>query len=362
LQYKKQSTQLTFGGGWNEYDGDHFGTVIWSAIGFPKDYEWYRVSAVKKDMNLYGKWQQQLNEHWQGFADLQYRNVPYNLYGFESNPTLVVRNNYHFLNPKIGFSYTNHNWKGYISYALANKEPNRDDFEAGLNQQPTYETLNDFELGIQQSVGNFNWNLVAYYMGYHNQLVLTGKINDVGAYTRTNIPKSYRAGLEGVFSYRILPQLKWDFNIAVSENKILDFTEYLDNYDDGTQKVNQYNKTDISFSPPVIAASTITWQPFAQLECSVLSKYVSAQYLDNTSQSNRKLDPFFVNDLRVSYTVSKKIFKEINLVGQLNNVFDVKYEPSGYTYSYIYGAELTTSNYYFPMAGINFVVGVNFRF
>ena len=362
LQYKKQLTQLTFGGGWNEYDGDHFGKVIWADIGFPKDYEWYRVSAVKKDFNLYAKWQQQVDEHLQSFLDIQYRNVPYNLYGFESNPNLVVRNNYHFLNPKIGFTYTNHNWKGYVSYALANKEPNRDDFEASLNEQPTYETLHDFELGIQHSINKFSWNLVAYYMRYQNQLVLTGKINDVGAYTRTNIPKSYRAGLEAILSYHILPQLKWDVNVALSENKILNFTEYLDDYDNGGQKVNQYSKTDISFSPPVIAGSTITWQPLSQLEFSLLSKYVSSQYLDNTSQSARKLDAFFLNDIRLSYTITNKLFKEVTLVGRLNNMFNVKYEPSGYTYSYIYGGETTTANYYYPMAGTNFVVGVSVKF
>jgi iron complex outermembrane receptor protein len=362
FQYKKNLTQLTLGGGWNEYDGDHFGKVIWSAIGFPNDYEWYRNNAVKKDINFYGKWQQQLNEHWQSFADLQYRNVPYDLYGFDDNPSLVVRNNYHFLNPKIGFTYTNRNLKGYISYALANKEPNRDDFEAGLSQQPTFETLNDFELGIQQSGSQFDWNLVAYYMRYHNQLVLTGKINDVGAYTRTNIPKSYRVGLEAIFTYRLTPQLRWDVNVAVSENKVLNFTEYLDDYDNGGQKVNQYSKTDISFSPPVIVGSTISWRPLQQFDIALLSKYVSAQYLDNTSNNNRKLDAFFLNDLRVTYTIPNKLFKEINLIGQLNNMFNAKYEPSGYTYSYLSGGEVIDQNYYYPMAGTNFVAGVNLKF
>jgi len=361
FQYKKNLTQLTLGGGWNEYDGDHFGKVIWSAVGFPNNYEWYRNNAVKKDINIYGKWQQQLSDHWQGFADLQYRNVPYNLYGFDSNPDLIVRNNYHFLNPKVGFTYTNRNWKGYVSYALANKEPNRDDFEASLNQQPTFEKLNDFEVGIQESGSKFDWNLVAFYMLYHNQLVLTGKINDVGAYTRTNIPKSYRVGLEAVFTYRLTPQLKWDVNVAVSENKILNFTEYVDDYDNGTQKVNQYSRTDISFSPPVIAGSTIAWQPVQHFDIAWLSKYVSAQYLDNTSNNNRKLDAFFLNNLRVSYSIPNKLFRELTLIGQINNMFNVKYEPSGYTYPYISGGEVINSNYYYPMAGINFVTGVNLK-
>jgi iron complex outermembrane receptor protein len=152
LQYKKQGTQLTFGGGWNEYDGNHFGKVIWSAVGFPKDYEWYRLDALKKDLNFYGKWQQKLDDHWESFLDLQYRNVIYNLNGFPDNPGLKVNNNYDFFNPKLGLSYRHKNWRGYLSYALANKEPNRDDFEAGLEQQPKSETLHDIELGVENSM------------------------------------------------------------------------------------------------------------------------------------------------------------------------------------------------------------------
>jgi iron complex outermembrane receptor protein len=199
-------------------------------------------------------------------------------------------------------------------------------------------------------------------MHYHDQLVLTGKINDVGAYTRTNIPKSYRLGVEAQFSYQPVSQFRWDANIALSENKILDFTEYLDDYDNGGQKINNYNKTDISFSPAAIVGSTISYLPAQRLQFSLLTKYVSKQYLDNTSNNARKLDAYFLNDFRISYSIVNKLFKEITLIGQLNNLFDVKYEPNGYTFSYVYGGQFTTENYYYPMAGTSFVVGLNLKF
>jgi len=259
-------------------------------------------------------------------------------------------------------SFRDHNWRLYLSYALANKEPNRDDFEAGVNQQPRSETLHDVELGIEHSMDQVSWNLVGYYMRYHDQLVLTGKINDVGAYTRTNIPNSYRLGIEALFSYHPFSRFRWDLNIAVSENKILDFTEYLDDYDNGGQKIKNYDKTDISYSPSIIGASTISYSPFQKLQLALLSKYVSSQYLDNTSNKNRMLDAYVVNDFRFTYTIVNKLFKEITVIGQLNNLFDIKYEPSGYTFSYIYGGEPVTENYYYPMAGRNFVVGVSLKF
>ncbi|HYJ38274.1 MAG TPA: TonB-dependent receptor plug domain-containing protein, partial [Chitinophagaceae bacterium] len=313
FQYKENATQLTLGGGWNNYDGEHFGRVIWSAIGFPKDFEWYRLDATKKDFNIYGKWQQKLNDQWESFADLQYRKVNYDLNGFRNNPGLQIKNDYDFINPKLGLSYRNQNWRGYFSYALANKEPNRDDFEASAEQQPLHETLHDFELGLERNGIDFDWSAVGYFMHYHNQLVLTGKINDVGAYTRTNIPKSYRMGIELQFTYRPVTQVRWDLNFALSENKVLDFTEFVDDYDDGVQKINTYQKTDISFSPAAIAGSTISYNPLERVQLALISKYVGQQYLDNTSNSDRKLDAYFLNDLRLSYSIVNKLFKEVNI-------------------------------------------------
>jgi iron complex outermembrane receptor protein len=199
-------------------------------------------------------------------------------------------------------------------------------------------------------------------MHYHNQLVLTGKINDVGAYTRTNIPTSYRTGIELQGNTKITQWMDIAANISISENKIKNYTEYLDDYDNGGQQSKFYRKTAISFSPSVIAGGSINFKPVKNGEISLISKYVGRQYLDNSSQRSRSLNPYYLQDLRLSCLIENKIFKATNLILQLNNVFNKKYEPNGYSFSYIYGGELTTENYYFPMAGINFMMGVNLRF
>jgi iron complex outermembrane receptor protein len=364
MQYQKNRTQLIIGGGYNAYDGTHFGELKWATVqaAVPGDYQWYHLTAYKKDFSLYSKWIQQWNSRWQSFADLQFRNIDYTIHGFRYNPTLEIKENYSFLNPKIGITYSNKNWQAYASYALAGKEPNRDDFEAGNSSQPKPERLHDIELGVEKKAAAYSFGANIYYMHYKNQLVLTGKINDVGAYTRTNIPTSYRTGIELQGKIKITSWINTAANITFSENKIRNFTEYLDDYDNGGQQTKFYSKTDIAYSPSVIAGGSINFIPVKNGEISLISKYVGRQYLDNTSQESRSLNPYYLQDIRLSYLITHKIFKETSLVLQLNNVFDKKYEPNGYSFSYIYGGDLVTENFYFPMARFNFMLGVNIKF
>jgi iron complex outermembrane receptor protein len=198
-------------------------------------------------------------------------------------------------------------------------------------------------------------------MNYQDQLVLTGRINDVGAYTRTNIPKSYRAGIELQSRYQFCSWMNVAANIAISRNIVKNFTEYIDDYDMGGQKINNYHSTAIALSPGVVGGATVNLIPAERLALSLISKYVSKQFLDNTQNNSRKLDGFYVQDFRIIYTIKKKMPKEISLTVLVNNIFDNKYEPSGYTYNYIYGGELSVNNYYFPMAGIHFMMGVNIK-
>lgn len=361
LQYKNKGAQWITGGGWNRYDGSHYGKIIWAQASIPKDYTWYDLNAFKTDLNIYTKLQQKITQYIDAFGDIQYRTVRYQLNGFRDNPDLFVNNTYHFLNPKAGISYTRGSWSGYLSYALANKEPNRDDFEAGSAQQPRHETLHDLELGIEQKTHIFNWGATFYYMKYHNQLVLTGKINDVGAYVRTNIPDSYRMGVELQAGWQPARWLNASGNISFSRNKVKDFTAWYDDYDNGSQKTETYKESDISFSPSVTGGAVISFMPLKSWELSLLSKYVGKQYLDNTGNEARKLNAFYVQDFRSIYTLNKWVFSEINLVLQVNNLFNKKYEPNGSTYSYVSGGALVNENYYFPMAGRNFMVGVNVK-
>ena len=362
LHYKTDNSQFTLGGGWNRYEGNHYGDVIWAEKGLALPGRWYDLDANKNDLTIYFKQQTKISSLVSVFYDLQYRKVKYDLYGFRNNPDLIIKNNYSFFNPKAGLSFQKNEWSGYLSYSRGQKEPNREDFEAGIDQQPKPEKLNDLELGIEKRNDKYNIGLTGYYMHYEDQLVLTGKINDVGAYTRTNIPKSYRAGLELVASAKITSWLNAAANFSVSKNKVKDFTEYIDDYDNGGQQINQYSSTDIAFSPNMVGGATINFIPLKNAELSLISKYVGNQYLDNTQNENRKLNAYYTQDARFIYTISKNCLKELNIILQANNVFDKKYEPNGYTFSYYYGGSLTTENYYFPMAGRNFMVGVNVKF
>jgi iron complex outermembrane receptor protein len=362
LQFQKNKTHLTFGGGWDEYDGKHYDIVTWAQRGFPNDDVYSNVPANKRDLNLYGKLLQNFGSGFSGFADVQGRFVNYDIKGFESNPDIRINKRYTFFNPKIGISFNKNNFQVYGSYSIGAKEPNRDDFEAGLNELPKPEILYDMELGVEQRNTAFTYAATLYYMNYHNQLVSTGKINDVGAYTRTNAPESYRLGIELQAGEKFTKWLNASGNISFSKNKIKNFTEYVDDYDNGGQIENQYHNTNISFSPGEVAAATLNIIPILNSEISFQSKYVGREFLDNTSHMSRSIDPYYVQNLKLSYRLSKKnIFKAVDFIFKVNNLFNKKYESNGYTYNYFYGGELTVQNYYFPMAGTNFLAGVNIK-
>ena len=364
-QYKNDKHMLTVGGGWSIYDGQHYGDIIWAKYGFDNGFRYYDVDARKSDINAYVKWQYQFSAHWNLFADMQYRHVQHKMNGFSNNPALFINRKFDFLNPKAGIMYAENGWQSYFSYALANKEPNRDDFEAGLINQPKKETLHDFEAGIEKRTTRFHAGATVYYMQYKDQLVLTGMINDVGAYTRINVPNSYRTGIELQGGYVFTDWLNAVANLTLSKNKINAFTEYLDDYDANWEWIGQHSvthqKTDIAFSPSVIGGATINILPVKNLELSFLSKYAGDQYLDNTQNKARKLNAFYTQDARAILTLKNKIFNEWNIIGQVNNVFNKKYEPNGYTYSYVLDGAITADNYYFPMAGTNFMIGVNIK-
>lgn len=385
LIYAKKNTELTFGGGWNRYDGEHYGFVKWAEHNIPNDYRWYLLDAQKNDINVYAKVNHTINSKLILFGDLQYRNVMYDINGFRDNPTITPSVRYNFINPKAGVTYLIKNTaaekeKVYASIAVANKEPNRNDFEASPNNLPKPEQLYDLEAGYSWNKQNVSLGLNYYYMYYNNQLVLTGQINDVGAYTRTNVSSSYRTGVELQAAYIPAYWVKLHGNATFSQNKIENFTEYIDNYDDPNyeQIVIDHGTTDIAFSPNLIAAVGATFSPFRYMtrgqvfEIDLLGKYVGRQYLDNTHSSDgiaisgkdngRSIDPYALCDIRIRYSIKLKPFKELAFNLNLNNIFDAKYVSNGYTFSYQAGGQLSTFNYYYPQAGFNWLTGVTMRF
>ncbi len=359
LNYETGKSNFTIGGGWNNYDGQHYGVLPFPNIAPIKARTvYYDNNATKKDQNIYAKWQYQINNQLSSFIDLQYRHVTHTMFGFDHNPDLTINHSFDFFNPKAGLSYKKGNTNYYTSIAIAHKEPNRDDFEAGITEQPKQEVLYDWETGFNTKSGNFEWGANVYYMNYKDQLVLTGKINDVGSYTRTNVPKSHRAGIEVESRWKLNKYFTSTGNITFSKNKIQNFTEYFDDYDAGGQQSIQHKNTDITLSPNLTAAHSIYWTPTNKIQLSWTSKYVSKQYLDNTQNETRVLKSYFLNDLNTSWKLVNKTKWAAQLQFYVINIFDKLYEPNGYTYSYVYGGSTTTSNNYFPMAGRNYWLSI----
>lgn len=361
FQRKTKNNELILGGGNSTYNGNHFGKIIWAGTGIEKDYRWYDLDAKKQEQHLFAKWLRKYGD-FHIFGDLQARNVNYKIEGFRNNPGIQIDKNWFFINPKVGLRYSKNNNSLFLSYAIANKEPNRDDFEAGTTEIPKHETLNDLEIGFERNTKKLRFASTFYYMHYNNQLVLTGKINDVGAYTRSNIPTSFRTGLEIEFNYILSEKLQINNNIAISSNKIKNYTDYYDDYDAGGQKTTFYAGSNLAFSPAVVENASISYRPFSNTEIRLNSKYVDRQYLDNTSRKDRSLAPYFTQDILVNRIFKLKKISSIELLAQINNIWNKSYAPNGYTYSYLYNGEVSRNNYYYPMAERNFMLGINVNF
>ncbi|MCY7358989.1 MAG: TonB-dependent receptor [Rudanella sp.] len=360
------------GGGWNQYKGKHYGEVIWArwnatpvASTSNIRQRYYEDDATKTDVNVYAKAYYQFSSRLTTFGDLQVLTVNYSFLGFNNNLQNVEQSaSLSFFNPKAGLTYVlNDRNTLYASFGVGNKEPNRDDYtQSTPASRPRPERLYDWEAGYKLRQQRLSFTANAYYMDYRNQLVLSGQINDVGAYNRVNVGRSYRTGLELEAGFQIVKAVRWNVNATFSRNEIKGFTEYLDNFDTGNQEVRNYGRTDISFSPNQILGSQLTYILAKGLDISLLSKYVGKQYLDNTSNESRKLNPYFVNDIRLAYVWKPRFAEEIGLTLLLNNAFNELYESNGYTYAYVSEGKVAADNAYYPQAGRNVLVGLRVRF
>lgn len=360
INYRKNKFDAILGGGWNEYDGDHFGKVLWTRSVVLPMYEqrYYNDRGVKKDGNIFAKANYQILDKLNLFADLQYRRVSYSANGLDTG---FVQDRFNFFNPKAGATYSISNRQNlYASYARANREPNRTDYEGG---NPRPEQLDDFELGWRYSSAKARFNVNAYYMKYNDQLVLTGELNDVGAPIRENSGKSYRLGLEVEAALAITD--KWSIrpNVTVSTNKNQDFVFQRDG------ALTNLGDTNIAFSPNVVAANAITFAPIAGFQVTLLSKFVGEQYMGNIDSETSKLDSYATSDLSISYEWKNvSFFRSIAISGLVNNIFDYEYESNGYFYTYdddfSTPGTITTMEGagFYPQAGINFLAGLTLKF
>ncbi len=355
-----EKVKLIFGGGYNWYEGDHFGEVIWARLA-PEANIWERYyddTSRKTDFNLYAKANYSWNERWSVYGDLQVRSVNYQANG---NETGLVDDTFNFFNPKAGIIYDlNRNNNFYFSWAVANREPNRNDYENG---NPRPERLNDLELGWRYITPDVQVNTNLFYMRYKDQLVLTGELNDVGAPLRANVGDSYRLGLEVDAAVKFGNSFLWQPNLALSANKNIDFIFQRDGV------LQQLGNTNIAYSPGVVAGNRIAYQPNPDFLLALLTKYVGKQYMGNIDSEASVLEAYSQTDLNISYEIRPStLFKRVVFSGLVNNIFDAKYVSNGYFFTFddTFSNPGTTTTIegagYYPQAGINFLIGVQFEF
>ena len=358
--YAQDKLDFIVGGGYNKYEGSHFGEIIWAKYMSNRDYKdrYYDDFSEKTDFNIYTKATYFVNDNWSLYGDLQYRTVGYKANGEDTG---VVDDTFNFFNPKVGLNYyIGEGSNLYFSYAVANREPNRNDYESG---SPKPEKLNDFELGWRYGTTGFRLNANAYFMSYKDQLVLTGELNDVGAPLRANVGDSYRLGVEVDALLFLGEQFSIRPNVSVSTNKNKDYFFERDG------QLQNLGNTNISFSPNVIVGNAFTYTPVQNVQLSLLTKYVGKQYMGNIDADASKLDAYSQSDVNVQYEIKpKSIFKSIVISGLVNNIFNAKYESNGYFYTYdddfsTPGTITTIEGAgYYPQAGTNFLLGTTLTF
>ncbi|MFM8597344.1 MAG: TonB-dependent receptor [Flavobacteriales bacterium] len=369
---KNQYLKFTLGGAVNRYAGQHFGEVIWAQYASNSQiYErYYDNDALKQEASTFLKTNYQKN----GFdftLDLQYRGINYRFLGVDqvsgvlTDVTQTV--NYNFFNPKVALSKSFGQQQIFGTFGVANREPVRRDFrESTPTNRPLPERMYNTEFGYRFQNERLFAQSNFYLMYYDQQLVLTGQINDVGGYTRTNVDQSYRTGLELEVQYAVTPQIRLQSATSLSQNKILNFVEYVDVYLDEapyyTQVQINHGTTDLAFSPNFIQTIGLQYAPFKVLQLALQTKYVSRQFLDNTSDLSRSLDPFTFTNFILSWKVKQTFAETFELGLLVNNIFSAQYANNGYTFSYQYGGQTTTENFYYPQAGRHLLLRMSMAF
>ncbi len=362
LNYESRKLNAVIGGAWNQYDGDHYGRVIWAQYPITKGHQWYSNNGLKTDYNIFAKANYMFTSSLSAYADMQYRHIKYDIEGTHDDlHDLTQSHTFNFINPKIGVVYHLGNLaKVYVSSAIANREPSRNNYkDADDNYEPKPEKMHNIEAGFRVNTNKFALATNFYFMNYKDQLLSTGKINGVGEPIMTNVDKSYRMGVEISWNIKLAKKLDWNANVALSKNKIKNFVSYTDDWDTWSQVAEELGTTDILLSPSTVANSIFTFRPFNGFSASWITQYVSRQYIDNTSYKYNSLDPYLVNNLHFTYAMHTKYTKSLKFFFNINNIFSEKYSTNAWVYNYYEGGERKVIDGYFPMALRNFMMGVS---
>ena len=384
-KYHDENWNVIGGLALQNFTGNHFGYVTYIANEAVAnkyladgDYKYYDSDAKKLDGSAFVKAAYTFGKHWTVFGDMQFRYVDYmtngindKFYDDESgyyNQPLDIHEKYPFFNPKGGISFDMNNHHVYASVAMSHREPERNNFtDNGSYPFPRPEQLLDYEFGYDYNGDVWQAGANFYYMDYTDQFVQTGAVSDIGEALTTNIKDSYRMGVELQAGVNATPWLTIEANAALSQNKILDFDEVVEDWDNGTTTIH-YDNSTLAFSPSAIINGFVTFH-HKGFAATWHSNYVSRMYLDNTQNLDRSLPGYSTSNVSLSYSLKpKKVVKEAVFKINLNNVFDKHYAASGWVYSAIcdsYGHPNDNRYYqigFIPMAGFNVIGNLTIRF
>lgn len=373
LNYRNERIEASIGGGMNFYSGDHYGRIIWMRYpgALERDHQWYFNNGNKGEAGIYGKMSWSVSQKLSFFGDLQYRYIKYSLEGIDDDLKNIGQiHRFSFFNPKAGlFLSIASNQEAYLSFSVANREPTRTDFKeaSGDNEAtPQSERLFDAELGYKLRFAKSSLALNMYGMIYKDQLVPTGELSNVGYPIMTNVKKSYRAGAEIIAGFIPFDFIAWDFSLTLSRNKIIDFTEHYIDYNtsdwSSEYKSKRLGTVDIAYSPSLTASSDISIKLVPVIRLHFISKFVGKQYFDNTMNSERMLDPYFFNNVMIDLEPEIKHLKGASLQLLVNNIFNAKYESNAYGGNWFEDGAEKSWSYYFPQAGVNFMVKIGLKF
>lgn len=379
LNYKKNKIDITAGGMYSYYDGSHYGKLLWVKHNenIPTDYEWYDNDADKRDVNAFLKAEYRPIDNLSLFGEVQDRYIDYRMKGLDDDITDLTNNNYYnFFNPKAGLSFRFSTYNElYGSFGISNREPLRADLKESLKKGATRsikpERLYDYELGYKYANQLFAFSANLYYMDYKDQLVQTGKLNDVGYKLQENVSDSYRMGIELSLAYTPTEWLRMDGNLTLSRNKIKNHTVYYKYYDNQTdwnslgQTSEFFKSTDISFSPNTVGSAIFTFIPFMgkDISFSFINKYVGRMYYDNTSNPDNRLSDYLITDFTASYTLNTPKVGIFDFQFFINNMLSFKYESNAWvdTYKFADNTEKIYKGLY-PQAGANLMGRIRYRF
>jgi iron complex outermembrane receptor protein len=373
VRYVSEPVEAQAGVTANNYHGQHFGNITYVRDSLypyplPYDYEYYRSTGKKTDANVYAKANWHLlhrsQERLTLYGDLQYRYVHYRINGIndEDLQPIPVNEHFHFFNPKAGLTYRNHGHQTWFHFAIANREPSRKNYtEAGVNETPRAERLYDYELGYKFTHRLFAIGLNLYFMDYDNQLVLTGRYSDTGAFLTKNVKDSYRTGAELTGGVQIQSWMRWDMNLTLSRNKILNYKDVVNYYDANYEWLHEEEKdfgtTTIAFSPSVTFGSLFTFDTHG-FTGTLQTLVISRQYLDNSQNKTASLPAYTVSNVNLQYKLPlPNNCPNITLRCQINNLLNTSYVSNGGSDMAYFEDGTACWPWYYVQAGINVHAG-----